>query len=101
MSPSQHFFGPVFEDLLHLRHELIGQRAIDEAVVKAEREVADAADGYGVVDHHRRLIDGTDAHDGSLRLIDDRRAYQGAEAAEIGDGEGPSLDFIGLELAAA
>src|ERR1035438_1718198 len=41
----QHFFGPGFEHLLYLRHELIGQGAVDEAMAEAQREMADAADG--------------------------------------------------------
>src|SRR5664280_2413613 len=67
----QDFFGPGFQHLLDLGHELIGQGAVDQAMVEAQGEMADAADGDGVVDHYRSLIDGADAHDGDLGLIDD------------------------------
>jgi len=37
--------------------ELVGDGAIHDAVVVAERDVAHRADGDGVVDHHRTLFD--------------------------------------------
>src|SRR5580658_9685652 len=61
--------------------------------------MADGTDRDGVVYHHRRLIHSADAYDCDLRLIDDRRTYQAAEAAEIGDGERSAHHFIGLQLA--
>src|SRR5581483_3898396 len=95
----QNFFAPVFEDLFDFRHELVGEGAVDQAMVEAQREVADGADGDGVVDDDGRLVDGADSHDRDLRLVDHRRADQAAEAAEVRDGECPTLDFVGLELA--
>ncbi len=41
------------------------------------------------------------AQDGHLRLVDDGRRENAAEAAEIGDGERSALHFVGLELARA
>lgn len=38
-----------FQRLLDLRHELIGQRAVDQSTVEAQREMADTADRKGVV----------------------------------------------------
>jgi hypothetical protein len=38
------FFGPGFEILLYLSHELIGDGAVDEAVIVAESQVHDGAD---------------------------------------------------------
>src|ERR1017187_731394 len=98
---SENLFGPAFQHLLDLRHELIGEGAIDQAMVEGEREMADAADGDGVVDHHGSLVDRADAHDGDLRLVDHRRAHQTAEAAEVGDGESPAGHLVGLELGGA
>src|SRR3954451_18639053 len=37
---------PGFQDLLDARHELIGDSAIDHAMVIAERQVNDGADGH-------------------------------------------------------
>ena len=37
------FFAPGFQILFHLSHELIGDGAIDQAVIVTEREVNDAA----------------------------------------------------------
>src|ERR1035437_836306 len=95
---SEDFFRPVFQCLLDLGHELVGQGAVDQAMVEAQREMADAADGDGVVDHYRSLIDGADAHDGDLGLINDRRAHQAAEAAEVGDGECAARHLVWFEL---
>src|ERR1035438_2729211 len=93
---SEDFFRPAFQHLLDLGHELVGQGAVDQRSEEAQREMADAADGDGVVDHYRSLIDGADAHDGDLGLIDDRRAHQAAEAAEVGDGECAARHLVWL-----
>src|ERR1700733_5080080 len=61
--------------------------------------MADGANGDGVIYYYWSLIDGSDAQDGNLRLIDDGRANQAAEAAEIGNGESSAHHFIGLQLA--
>src|SRR5580658_3645967 len=61
--------------------------------------MTDGANCDGVIYHYRSLIHSSDAQDGNLRLIDDRRADQAAEAAEIGDGERSAHHFIGLQLA--
>ena len=89
-----------------MRHELVGDGAVDEAVVVAERQVDDGADGDGVVavfvgDDHRLLGDAADAHDGGVGLIDDGQAEDGAELAGVGDGESRAFDFFGLELLVA
>lgn len=49
------FFGPVFQHRLHLGSELIRQRAVDQAMIEGQRQEAGAADGDGVVHHHRLL----------------------------------------------
>src|SRR5579863_7347035 len=87
------FFAPVFHGLFYEGHELIGDGAVDEAVVVAEREVDDGADGDGIVavwvgDDERHFRDTADAHDGGVGLVDDGQAEDGAELAGIGDGEG-------------
>ena len=62
------FFAPGFEILFHLRHELIGYGAVDEAMIVAQREMDDGADGDGVgaifvTDDHRLFSNAADAHD--------------------------------------
>src|SRR5262249_54588480 len=42
------FFAPVFQRLFHQGHELIGDGAVDDAVVVSEGEVDDGADSDGV-----------------------------------------------------
>ena len=42
-----------------------------------------------------------DAQDRHLRLVDDGRAEQRAEAAGVGDGERAALHLVGLELLGA
>ena len=88
----------VLDALLDVGHELVGDRAVDQAVIVAERQVAPQADADHVVDHHRPLLDRADAEDGHLRLVDDRQAELGAEVAGVGDGEGAAVDFFGVEL---
>ena len=48
---------PVLERLLHVRHELVGDGAVDEAVVVAERQVRHRPDRDRVVDDDRPLLD--------------------------------------------
>src|ERR1700687_2794019 len=81
----QNLFAPVFEDRLHFGGELVGQRAVDQAVIEGQGEVAHRADGDGIVDHHRLLFDAAHAQDGYLRLVDHGRREDAAEAAEVGD----------------
>src|SRR5262249_23333260 len=92
-------FRPAFEHLLHLGHELIGERSVDQTGVGAQRQVADGADGDSVVVDARSLGHGADAENRNLRLIDYWRTDKAAETAEIGNGERAALHFVGLELA--
>ncbi len=85
----------------HFAGELIAKRAVDQAVIEGEREVALRTDGDGVVNDNGDLLDGADAEDRDLRLIDDRGGEDAAEAAEVGDGERAALDFVGLQLLGA
>src|SRR5581483_12074942 len=75
---------PVFEVLLHLRHELPCIGPVNDAVIEAERQVDHMADGNGVGtvfarDDGRLLEKASYAEDGALRLIDDRCAELLAE----------------------
>ena len=54
-----------------------------------------------IVDDDRALLDGADAEDRHLRLVDDRHAELGAEDARVGDREGAAVHFLGLELLGA
>src|SRR5579862_2396360 len=99
-------FGPLLQILFHLRHELIGDRAVDDPVVVAKGQVNDGADGDGVAavlvgDDHGLLGDAADAHDGRVRLVDDGEAEDGSELAGVGDGESGSFHIIGLEFLVA
>ena len=57
---------------LYSVEELERGPAVEDAVVEGDFEVHDAADGDGVVDHHRALDDGLSLQEGRLRMIDDR-----------------------------
>ena len=75
-------------------------------MVVADAEMHHGADGDGIVavfvgDDDGLLDDPADAHDRDLRLVDDRHAELGAEDSRVGDGEGATLDFVGLELLGA
>src|SRR5580693_408355 len=98
-------FAPRFQILLHQSHELVSDGAVNEAVVVAEREVNDGANGDGIVaffvgDDEGLLGNASHAHDGGVRLIDDGQAKNGAELAGVGDGEGGAFDVLRLEFLA-
>ena len=87
-----HVFVPVFKKLLYRGHELIGDGAIDNAMIVAEREVNDRANGDGiravfVGNHHGLFGDSADAHYRYIRLVDDRQAENGAKLAWVCNGE--------------
>jgi len=93
-------FGPVFEVGLEVGHELAGVGAIDGAVVEAEGEALDAADGDAVLavfvgKDYRLFVEAADAEDGGLRLGDDGGSELLAEDAGVGEGEGAAGDFVG------
>src|ERR1700734_888030 len=99
-------FAPHFQILLHQRHELVGYGTVDEAVIVAEREVNDGADGDGIVaffvgNHERLLGNAAYAHDRRVRLVDDGQTEDGAELAGVGNSESRTLDVFGLELLVA
>ena len=89
---------PVLDHLLDDLHELVGDRAVDDAVVVADRHVGAQPDRDGVVQNDRPLLDRADADDGDLRLADDRHAEQRAEHAGVRDRERSALHVLRLEL---
>lgn len=103
---SSDVFVPVLQILFYLGHELVGDCSVDQAVVVAQRQMNDGADGNGVIaifvgDDQGLLGDAAHAHDGGVWLIDDREAEYGTELARVGDGEGGSFDVFRLELLGA
>ena len=56
-----------------MSHELIGDRTVDDAMVKAQSGVADRADANGVAHRHRCFVNRAEPEDSGLRLIDRRR----------------------------
>src|SRR6516225_1170993 len=106
IGPLEQLFVPVLQEFLHVRHELVGDSAIDNAMVVADAEMHHGADGNGfvsvLVGHNDGLFDdSTDAHDRDLRLIEDGHAEFGSEDAGVRDGEGSALNLFGLELLGA
>src|SRR5260370_10547908 len=90
--------GPVFQGLLDLVQELVGSRAVHHAVVVAERHLAHRADGDGVVDDHRPLLDSTEAENPDVWLTDDLQSKQATKDNRVGNREGALLHFLGLQL---
>jgi hypothetical protein len=70
-------------------------------MVEGQADLDEGADADQVVDHHRSFDDGSDAQDGDLGLIDDRRRHEAAEHPWIRDAEGAALHVLGRELLAA
>ena len=99
-------FRPVFEVSLEVRHELTAVGTVDDAVIKAEGEVLDGADGDGVLavlvgENDGFLAETTYAEDGCLWLRDDRGSELLAEDAGVGEGEGAARYFVGGEFLGA
>src|SRR4029077_17180166 len=92
---------PVFQRFLDLVQELMGDGAIDHAMVVAQRDVAHGADGDGVVDDHRALFNGAEAENSDVGLADDRQTEEAPENARISDGESAFLHLFGLQLLGA
>src|SRR5215472_6736726 len=103
IGPLEQLFVPVLQEFLHVGHELVGDSAIDNAMVVADAEMHHGADGNGfvpvLVGHNDGLFDdSTDAHNRDLRLIDDGHAEFGSEDAGVRDGEGSALNLFGLSF---
>src|ERR1035438_7222656 len=93
-----YLFAPVFEGLFHYGHELVGDGAVDDAVVVAQSEVNDGTDGDGIVSvlvgqDEWLLGDSSDAQDGGVGLVNDGQAKHGAELTGIGNGEGCAFNI--------
>src|SRR3954469_1363468 len=67
-------FGPVFQSVFYFVEELVGDGAVNDAVIVAQGDVAHRADGDGVVDDDRAFFDGAEAEDADVGLADDRQA---------------------------
>src|SRR5258706_12945779 len=92
-----------FELFFHVGEKLLGIRAIDDPVVKAEREIRHVANRDVVFAVRRRenfgaLFDLADTEDGHLRLVDDGGTEQAAKDTRVRDGKGPAGNFVWLEL---
>ncbi len=68
-------------------------------MVEGETQVDHGTDGDGIVDDHRALLDGADAQDGAVGLVDDGGGKERAAGAVVGDGEGAAAHVVGLEAA--
>src|SRR3989441_1383018 len=100
---SSDFFAPVLEGLFHQGHELVGDSAVDQTMIVTEREVDKRTDGDGIVaivvsDDDWRLGNSAYAHDGRVRLINDRQPEDRAKLAGVGDSEGRAFDFFRFQL---
>src|SRR5690349_6579090 len=92
---------PVLERAFHLRHELVRDGTVDDAVIEPERQDGGDARHDCVVHDEWPFFDGADAQDGNLRLIDDRRARQCAKRAWVRDGKGAANDVVRRQMFAA
>src|SRR5882762_1298331 len=63
---------PVFQGFFDLVQELMGDGAVDHAMVVAQCYVAHGADGDGVVDYDGALFNGAEAENADVGLADDR-----------------------------
>src|ERR1700741_3609867 len=92
---------PVFDSLFYHRHELIGDRAVDQTMVVSERQIGHRPDPDRIVDDDGALLDRADTEDRDLRLVDDRHPELRAEHARIRDRERAAGHVVRLELLAA
>ena len=94
---------PALEPLAQVAEEAAAVGAVDEPVVVGEREVHQRPDrdhvlAELVLDDPGALDERVGAEDPDLRLADDRRAVEGAEAARVRDRERAALDVVGEQL---
>ena len=93
-------FAPVLQVTLEVGHKFSSIRPIHNAMIKAQREALNGADGDGVSsirvrDHLRLLVQPAYAKDRGLRLVDDGGTKLLAKDAGVGDGEGSARDLVG------
>jgi hypothetical protein len=86
------FLTPVLERFLELGHKLVGDGAVDEAVVIAEGQMHERTDRDGIIaiivcNDDWRLRDSTHAQNGSVRLINDGQSEDCAKLARVVNGE--------------
>src|SRR4051812_22893524 len=99
---SEHRLGEGFQTLLDRRHEAVGVRTVDDAVVEREREIrtranADRVFAVGAGHDLDPLLQRADAENADLRLVDDRGSDHRAEYTRVRDGEGSVLHFARVE----
>src|SRR5690349_7159128 len=91
----------IFIEILQIapygHHELIGVSAINNAVVVAEHQADDVANGDGIVailigDYNRFLEDAAHTENSDLRLENNGRPELRPKDSRIGNGDGASLD---------
>src|SRR5687768_5450493 len=94
--------GKPLQRRLHVGHEAVGVGAVDHPMVECEREQSARAYREAVRavhrDDRRLLLDGADAENRDLRLVDDRRADHRSENAGVRDRERALLHFVRVEL---
>lgn len=88
----------LFEIVLHLRHEPIRRRPIDNPVVERQAEVPHRPNGDRIVNDDGTFLNGADAQNGDLRLMDDGGAEQAAEPTMVGDRERSALNLLGAQF---
>ena len=81
-----------------MRHELIGNGAVDDAVIESERQHARHPRDDSVADDGRPLFNRADAENRHLRLVDDGRAEQRADISRVRHRKGPAAHLIGFQL---
>src|SRR5450432_2715375 len=94
-----YFFAPAFERLPDKRHELIGNGAVNYAVVVSKGQMDQRSHGDGIIslfirDNDRRFGDSADAHDCGIRLINNWQTKHRAKLSWIRDGEGGAFDIF-------
>src|SRR6267142_1278913 len=92
-----------FELFFHVGKKLLGIRAIDDAMVKAKREICYVPDRELVFAVRRRedfgaFFDLADTEDRHLGLVDNGGPEQAAKDARVGDGKRSARNLIRLKL---
>ena len=89
--------------LLKISEKPFGVRAVDDAVIKAQRKISHVTDRDVIIAIRGRqdlgaFLDFADAEDCDLWLVDDRRTKQSPEDARVGNGECTAGNFVGFQL---
>src|SRR5258708_29259528 len=96
LAPSHHHHDRIFDQHLEGADQLGAERAVDGAVIAGQRDAHYVRRFDLAIPDYRALFAGADREDAGMRRVDDSGEMIDAVHAEVGDGGGAALIFLGL-----